>query len=186
MADFEDAHSPTWEATMDGQVNARDAVNRTISYTSPDGKEYRLKSALTCCSSAPRGWHLPEKHPPDRRRARHRRYRRFRPVLLHNAKNQLARGTGPYFYLPKMQSHLEARLWNGIFNDAQDALGIARGTIKSTVLVETLWAAFEMDEILFELKDHIVALNCGRWTTSSRASRRSGTTPTASCRTACR
>lgn len=163
MADFEDSQAPTWEGLVDGQINLRDAVRRTISFKNPDGKEYRLNDKTATLIVRPRGWHLPEKHLLVDGQPAIGAIMDFGLFFFHNAKELLARGTGPYFYLPKMQSHLEARLWNDIFNDAQDALGVPRKTIKVTVLIETLWAAFEMDEILHELRDHIVGLNCGRW-----------------------
>jgi malate synthase len=163
MADFEDSQSPTWDGLMQGQVNLRDAVRRTITFTSPEGKAYRLNERIATLLVRPRGWHLPEKHVLIDGEPAPGGILDFALFFFHNAKEQLARGTGPYFYLPKMQSHLEARLWNAIFVDAQKALNIKPGTIKVTVLIETIWAAFEMDEILYELRDHIVALNCGRW-----------------------
>lgn len=164
MADFEDSQSPTWDGLIDGQVNLYDAVRRTISYTNPaNGKQYRLNDKIATLMVRPRGWHLPEKHLLIDGQPAIGALVDFGLYFFHNAKALVKRGTGPYFYLPKMQSHLEARLWNDIFNDAQDALGVARQTIKVTVLIETLWAAFEMDEILYELRDHIVGLNCGRW-----------------------
>ncbi|HVT36247.1 MAG TPA: malate synthase A [Nevskiaceae bacterium] len=163
MADFEDSASPTWQLMMDGQINLRDAVARKIDYTSPEGKEYKLNQQIATLIVRPRGWHLLEKHILVDGKPAPGGIVDFALYFFHNAKTLLKKGTGPYFYLPKMQSHLEARLWNAIFNDAQDALKIPRKTIKATVLIETLWAAFEMEEILYELRDHIVALNCGRW-----------------------
>ncbi len=162
MSDFEDSASPTWELMIQGQINLGDAVRRTISFEQ-GGKSYKLNEQIATLIVRPRGWHLVEKHILIDGKPSIGGIVDFGLYFFHNVKELLARGTGPYFYLPKMQSHLEARLWNDIFNDAQDALGVPRKTIKVTVLVETLWAAFEMDEILFELKDHIVALNCGRW-----------------------
>jgi malate synthase len=162
MSDFEDSAAPTWELMIQGQINLSDAVRRTISFEQ-NGKQYALNKDIATLIVRPRGWHLVEKHLLIDGKPAIGGIVDFGLYFLHNAKELLARGTGPYFYLPKMQSHLEARLWNDIFNDAQDALGVPRKTIKATVLIETLWAAFEMDEILFELKDHIVALNCGRW-----------------------
>jgi malate synthase len=163
MADFEDSASPTWELMMDGQINLADAVRRKISFTSPEGKEYKLNKDIATLIVRPRGWHLLEKHVLIDGKPCPGGIFDFALFFFHNAKEQLKRGTGPYFYLPKMQSHLEARLWNNIFNDAQDWLKIPRKTIKVTVLIETLWAAFEMDEILYELRNHMAGLNCGRW-----------------------
>ncbi|MCI0749554.1 MAG: malate synthase A [Nevskiales bacterium] len=163
MADFEDSQAPTWEGLMTGHINLRDAVRRTIRYTSPEGKDYALADKTATLMVRPRGWHLPEKHLRADGKPVSGSLFDFALFFFHNAKEALRRGTGPYFYLPKMQSHLEARLWNSVFVDAQKALKIPKGTIKVTVLIETLWAAFEMDEILYELRDHIVALNCGRW-----------------------
>jgi malate synthase len=163
MADFEDSASPTWELMMDGQINLRDAVNRRISFTSPEGKKYALNKDIATLIVRPRGWHLDEKHILIDGKPAPGGIVDFALFFFHNAQTQLKKGTGPYFYLPKMQSHLEARLWNNIFNDAQDMLKIPRKTIKATVLIETIWAAFEMEEILYELRNHIVALNCGRW-----------------------
>ncbi|MDB5988348.1 MAG: malate synthase [Nevskia sp.] len=162
MSDFEDSASPTWELMIQGQVNLGDAVRRSISFEQ-GGKQYKLNDQIATLLVRPRGWHLLEKHILIDGKPAIAGIVDFALYFFHNVKELLARGTGPYFYLPKMQSHLEARLWNDIFNDAQDALSVPRKTIKVTVLVETLWAAFEMDEILYELKDHIVALNCGRW-----------------------
>ncbi len=163
MADFEDSHSPTWANTIDGQINLRDAVNRTIEFMSPDGKSYRLNDNIATLIVRPRGWHLVEKHVLVDGAPISGSLFDFGLFLFHNAKTLLASGSGPYFYLPKMESHLEARLWNDVFIAAQEALGIPKGTIKATVLIETILAAFEMDEILYELKDHCVGLNCGRW-----------------------
>lgn len=163
MADFEDSASPTWELMIEGQINLRDAVARKISFTNEAGKEYKLNKQIATLIVRPRGWHLNEKHILVDGAPAPGGIVDFALYFFHNAKNLLKKGTGPYFYLPKMQSHYEARLWNNIFVDAQKTLGIPQKSIKATVLIETLWAAFEMDEILFELKDHIVALNCGRW-----------------------
>ncbi len=163
MADFEDASSPTWELMLEGQINLRDAINRTIEYTSPEGKEYKLDEKVATLLVRPRGWHLPEKHLLLDNKAIPGAFFDFGLYLFHNAKNLLAKNTGPYFYLPKMESHLEVRLWNDVFNFAQDELGLKRGTIKATILIETILASFEMDEFLYELKDHCVGLNCGRW-----------------------
>jgi malate synthase len=163
MADFEDAQSPTWEGLMEGQINLIDAVKRTIGYTSPEGKDYRLNPQIATLLVRPRGWHLPEKHVLLEGQPIPGGLMDFGLYFFHNAKTLIAKGTGPYFYLPKLESHLEARLWNDVFNFAQDALGIPRGTIKATVLIETILGAFEMEEILYELRDHCVGLNCGRW-----------------------
>jgi malate synthase len=163
MADFEDSAAPTWELMIQGHINLSDAIRRTISFTSPEGKEYKLNPQTATLIVRPRGWHLLEKHILLDGKPIPGGILDFALYFFHNAKELLKRGSGPYFYLPKMQSHLEARLWNSIFIDAQKALGLPKGTIKATVLIETLWAAFEMDEILYELRDHIVALNCGRW-----------------------
>jgi len=163
MADFEDSASPTWDLMIQGHINLRDAVRRAITFTSPEGKSYKLNEQIATLIVRPRGWHLVEKHVLIDGKPAPGGIFDFALFFFHNAKEQLKRGTGPYFYLPKMQSHLEARLWNAIFVDAQKALKIPKGTVKVTVLIETIWGAFEMDEILYELRDHIVALNCGRW-----------------------
>src|SRR5579884_427990 len=163
MADFEDAFSPTWEGTIQGQINLRDAINGTISYLSPEGKQYRLNEKTAVLLVRPRGWHLLEKHVEIDGKPISGGIFDFALYFFHNARKLLEKGTGPYFYLPKMESHLEARLWNDVFNLAEDTLGIPRGTIKATVLIETILAAFEMDEILYELRDHSSGLNCGRW-----------------------
>jgi malate synthase len=163
MADFEDSHAPTWQGTMDGQINLMDAVEGTISLTTPEGKHYALSDRTAVLIVRPRGWHLEEKHVRVDGKPISGSIFDFGLYFFHNAKKLLARGTGPYFYLPKLESHLEARLWNAIFRQAQEVLGVPQGTIKSTVLIETILAAFETDEILYELRDHIVGLNCGRW-----------------------
>jgi malate synthase len=163
MADFEDSNSPTWRNVIDGQVNLRDAVRGTIEYTSPEGKTYRLNAKTATLIVRPRGWHLDEKHVRIGGRAVSASLFDFGLYLFHNAEALLARGTGPYFYLPKLESHLEARLWNDVFVWSQKELGIPVGTICATVLIETILAAFEMDEILYELRDHAAGLNCGRW-----------------------
>ena len=164
MADFEDSNSPTWANVINGQINLRDAVARTITFADPEsGKQYRLGERSVTLIVRPRGWHLPEKHVLVDGAAVSGALFDFAVYLANNYEELRDRGTGPYFYLPKMESHLEARLWNDVFNVAQDALGMPRGTIKATVLIETILAAFEMDEILYELRDHIVGLNCGRW-----------------------
>ncbi len=162
MADFEDANCPTWFNMVDGQVNLRDAVRRTISFEQ-GGKQYRLNDRTAVLIPRPRGWHLDEKHMLVDGKPVAGGIFDFALFFFHNARELIARGSGPYFYLPKMESHLEVRLWNDIFNLAQDELGVARGTIKATCLVETVLAAFEMDEFLWELKEHSAGLNIGRW-----------------------
>ena len=163
MADFEDANSPTWENMVEGQINLRDAIRRTITFTNPDGKEYRLNEKLAALLVRPRGWHLVEKHVLVDGEPVAGGLFDFGLYFFHNAKELIARGSGPYFYLPKLESHLEARIWNDVFKLAQDELGIPQGTIRATVLIETIPAAFEMDEILYELREHSAGLNCGRW-----------------------
>jgi malate synthase len=163
MADFEDANTPTWENNVDGQRNLRDAVRRQIDYTSPEGKDYRLQQNTAVLFVRPRGWHLPEKHVRIDGEPMAGAIFDFALYCFHNARELVARGSAPYFYLPKLESHLEARLWNDIFVQTQEALGLPRGTIKATVLIETLLAAFEMDEILHELREHSAGLNAGRW-----------------------
>jgi malate synthase len=164
MADFEDSNSPTWENVIQGQVHLRDAVHGTLRYVQPDtGKVYVPGEKTAILMVRPRGWHLEEEHVRFGDRPVPAALFDFGLFFFHNARKLIERGTGPYFYLPKMQSHLEARLWNDVFVHAQEALGIARGTIRATVLIETLPAAFEMDEILYELRDHSAGLNCGRW-----------------------
>ncbi len=163
MADFEDSHSPTWDATIAGQVNLRDAVRGDIRYTSPEGKEYRLGGKTAVLMVRPRGWHLDEKHVEVDGRPVSGGIFDFGIYFFHNARALIEKGTGPYFYLPKLESHLEARLWNDVFVAAQERIGIPAGTIKATVLIETIMAAFEMDEILHELREHSAGLNCGRW-----------------------
>lgn len=163
MADFEDANSPTWSNTMEGQVNLRDAVACSIKYESPEGKKYELAPETATLVVRPRGWHLDEKHFLVAGKPISGSLFDFGLFFYHNARALLARGTAPYFYLPKMQSYLEARLWNDLFVFAQRELGISQGTIRATVLIETIYAAFEMDEILYELREHIAGLNCGRW-----------------------
>ena len=165
LADFEDANTPLWDNMVTGQLNLKDALDRTIDFTSADGKEYRLRpdDELATIVVRPRGWHLDEKHVLiDGQRTSGGLFD-FAMYFFHCARRQIDKGKGPYFYLPKMESHLEARLWNDAFNLAQDALGIARGTIRATVLIETIPAAFEMEEILYELREHSSGLNAGRW-----------------------
>ncbi|MDO9019627.1 MAG: malate synthase A [Deltaproteobacteria bacterium] len=164
MADFEDANSPTWSNQVSGQVNLMDAVRRRIEFNDPKtGKQYRLNPAPAVLFVRPRGWHLRERHVTVDGRDIPGGLFDFGLFFFHNAQEQLARGTGPYFYLPKMEHHLEARLWNDVFVFAQDVLGVPRGSVKATVLIETLPAAFQMDEILYELREHSAGLNCGRW-----------------------
>ncbi|GGF84253.1 malate synthase A [Paenibacillus aceti] len=163
MADFEDANSPTWSNTLEGQVNLRDAVNRTIQFVNEAGKTYELNDNPAVLIVRPRGWHMEEKHLLIDGEPVSASLFDFGLYFFHNAEALIRQGSGPYFYLPKMESHLEARLWNEVFAFAQEELGIPCGTIKATVLIETILAAFEMDEILFELRDHAAGLNCGRW-----------------------
>ncbi len=163
MADCEDSLSPGWDNVIGGQANLRDAVRRSIEFTSPEGKPYRLNPTTAVLIVRPRGWHLDEKHLLLAGQPVPGALVDFGLYLFHNAHELTARGTGPYFYLPKLESHLEARLWAEGFDFAERQLGIAHGTIRCTVLIETILAAFEMDEILYELRDYIVALNCGRW-----------------------
>jgi malate synthase len=163
MADFEDSNAPTWENMIEGQVNLRDAVRRTISFTSPEGKHYALNEKTATLMVRPRGWHLTEQHVLVDGEPVSAAIFDFALFFHHNAKALLARHTGPYFYLPKLESHLEARLWNDVFVTAQRELGVPQGTIKATVLIETVLAAFEMDEILYELREHCAGLNIGRW-----------------------
>ncbi len=164
MACFEDASSPTWENMIGGQINMRDAINKTIEFTqASNGKTYKLNDETAVLLVRPRGLHLLEKHVLVDGEPISGSFFDFGLYLFHNAKNALAQGTGPYFYLPKLESHLEARLWNDVFVFAQDYIGIPQGTIKATVLIETILAAFEMDEILYELREHSAGLNCGRW-----------------------
>jgi malate synthase len=163
MADFEDSNSPTWNNNIEGQHNLRDAVRGTIRYESPEGKRYQVGPNPATLFVRPRGWHLDEKHFLVDGKPISASLFDFGLFFFHNAKALLSKGTGPYFYLPKMESHLEARLWNDVFCFAQDELGVPRGSIRATVLIETILAAFEMDEILYELRDHSAGLNCGRW-----------------------
>jgi malate synthase len=163
MADLEDANSPTWSNMVGGQVSIADAVRRTVELTGPDGREYRLTEHPATLLVRPRGWHLPERHLVVDGASVSASLFDFGLAFFHNAREQLERGTGPYFYLPKLEGHLEARLWNDVFVWAQDRLAVPRGTIRATVLIETILAAFEMDEILYELRDHSAGLNAGRW-----------------------
>ena len=163
MADFEDANTPTWQNMVEGQINLIDAVRRTISFENPDGRTYRLNDQTATLLVRPRGWHLPEKHVVVDDSPISGSLFDFGLYFFHNARALIERGSGPYFYLPKLESHHEARLWNQVFDFAQDALSIPRGTIKATVLLEVVLSAFEMDEILYELRDHSAGLNAGRW-----------------------
>ncbi len=163
MADFEDSNSPLWANMIGGQVNLSDAIDGSIEFTAPDGKEYRLHDDVATLLVRPRGWHLPEKHLLVDGSPVSAGLCDFGLYLFHNARKLIDSGTGPYFYLPKMESHLEARLWNDVFEFSERRLGIEPRTIKATVLIETIPAAFEMDEILYELRDHSAGLNAGRW-----------------------
>jgi len=165
LADFEDANSPLWDNMITGQLNLKDVLDRTIDFTSADGKDYNLRPdhELATIVVRPRGWHLDEKHILVNGRRASGSLVDFALYMATCARQQLDKGQGPYFYLAKTESHLEARLWNDAFNIAQDALGIPRGTIRATVLIETIPAAFEMDEILYELREHSAGLNAGRW-----------------------
>jgi malate synthase len=165
LADLEDANTPHWANVVGGQVNLRDAVRRTIELTTPEGKHYALREpdGIPTIVPRPRGWHLDEEHLQLDGKPLVGAFVDFGLYFFHNAKELLERGTGPYFYLPKMESHLEARLWNDVFTYAQEQLGVPHGTVRATVLIETIPAAFEMDEILYELRDHAAGLNAGRW-----------------------
>ncbi len=164
MADFEDSNTPTWSNLLDGQLNLRDAIRRTITFADPSTqKQYKLNDKVAVLFVRPRGWHLEERHMLVDGEPMSGSMFDFGLYFFHNAKELLSRGNGPYFYLPKMESHLEARLWNDIFLLAQEKVGLPKGTIKGTVLIETILASFEMDEILYELRDHSAGLNCGRW-----------------------
>jgi malate synthase len=163
MADFEDSHAPTWEGTIQGQINLRDAIAGNITYRSPEGKDYRLNEQIATLIVRPRGWHLLEKHVQVDGQPVSGGIFDFSLFFFHNVRPLLAKGSGPYLYLPKIESHLEARLWNAIFVQAENLLDVPQGTIKATVLIETILASFEMDEILYELREHSAGLNCGRW-----------------------
>jgi malate synthase len=163
MADCEDSLCPTWTNVIQGQVNLMDAVRRTLTYKGPEGKSYRLNDSTAVLIVRPRGWHLPEKHWLLNAEPIPAAFVDFGLYLFHNASELIARGSGPYFYLPKLESHLEARLWARVIEFSERRLGLPRGSVKVTVLIETITAAFEMDEILYELREHIVGLNCGRW-----------------------
>jgi malate synthase len=164
MADFEDANTPSWDNLIEGQINLIDAVRRAITFDDPESKKhYTLNPKTATLLVRPRGWHLPEAHVLVDDKAMSGALFDFGLYFFHNAKELLARGTGPYFYLPKLENRFEAKLWNDVFLFAQKALGLPKGTVKATVLIETILAAFEMDEILYELRDHSAGLNCGRW-----------------------
>jgi malate synthase len=163
MADFEDSLSPTWGNVVEGQANLIDAVRRELRFTSPEGKEYQLDERLATLMVRPRGWHLVERHVLVDDVPISASLFDFGLYFFHNAEELIRRGSGPYFYLPKLESHVEARLWNQVFGIAQDLLVLPRGTLRATVLIETITAAFEMDEILWELRDHAAGLNAGRW-----------------------
>ena len=163
MADFEDSNTPSWDNTIQGQINLKDAINSTISYVNENGKEYRLNEKIATLMVRPRGWHLEEKHLLIDGEPISASLVDFGLFFYHNARTLLQNGSGPYFYLPKLESYKEARLWNNVFVFAQDYCGIPQGTIKATVLVETILAVFQLHEILWELKDHSAGMNCGRW-----------------------
>src|ERR1700734_548913 len=163
MADFEDSNSPTWQNNIEGQINLRDAIAGTIGFTSPEGKKYALAEKTATLLVRPRGWHLTERHCLVNGKPMSGALFDFGLFFFHNAKTLIAKGTGPYFYLPKMEHYLEARLWNDVFVFAQDYVGVPQGTIRATVLIETILGAFQMDEILYELRNHSAGLNCGRW-----------------------
>lgn len=163
MADFEDANTPTWDNMVDGHVNLIDANNRTITLTTPEGREYKLNDVTATLLVRPRGWHLDEKHVLVDGAPISGSLFDFGLYFFHNAKTLLARGSGPYYYLPKMESHLEARLWDEVFTHSEATLGVPHGSIKATVLIETILGAFEIEEILYELRDHSAGCNAGRW-----------------------
>lgn len=163
MADFEDANSPTWSNMIEGQANLKEAVTKKLSFKNAEGKQYSIKDNSAVLMCRPRGWHLTEKHLLVDGKPMSASLFDFGLYFFHNAKELLKRGSGPYFYLPKLESHLEARLWNNVFVEAQDLLNIPQGSIRATVLIETIMAAFEMEEILYELRDHSAGLNAGRW-----------------------
>ncbi len=163
MADFEDSNTPTWDNQVQGQINMRDAVRRAIDFVSPEGKRYQLNDKIATLLVRPRGWHLDEKHLLVDGKPMSGSLFDFGLYFFHNAKERVKRGSGIYLYLPKMESHLEARLWNDVFVLAQNEVGVPQGTVKATVLIETILATFEMDEILYELREHSGGLNCGRW-----------------------
>jgi malate synthase len=163
MADFEDSTSPTWKNVIEGQLNLYDAIRREIDFELPDGKKYALNEDVAVLKVRPRGWHLLEKHIVVEGEPVSASLTDFGLFIFHNGRHLASEGKGPFFYLPKMESHLEARLWNDVFIQAQEELLIPRGTVKATVLIETILAAFEMDEIIYELREHLAGLNAGRW-----------------------
>ena len=163
MVDFEDSLSPTWWNVLDGQRNVMDAVRRTISFENPDGRRYELRDEIATLVIRPRGWHLVERHVTVDGQPVSASLFDFGLSFFHNAEERLAAGEGPFYYLPKMESYLEARLWNDVFVAAQDALGVPQGSVRATVLIETILAAFQMEDILYELRDHSAGLNAGRW-----------------------
>jgi malate synthase len=163
MADFEDANSPTFANMIQGHINLRDAIERTVTFASPDGRQYKLNDKVATLLVRARGWHLVEKHVLIDGESVSASLFDFGLYVFHNAQRLLAKGSGPYFYLPKLESHKEAQLWNDVMTVAEDELGLKHGTIKCTVLIETILAAFEMEEILYVLREHVVALNAGRW-----------------------
>ncbi|MSQ58617.1 MAG: malate synthase A [Betaproteobacteria bacterium] len=163
MADFEDSSTPTWDNQVQGQINMRDAIAGTIGFTNSEGKHYKLNDKVATLLVRPRGWHLPEKHVLVDGEPMSGSLFDFGLYFFHNAKTRAAKGSGIYLYLPKMESHLEARLWNDVFVSSQKEVGVPQGTVKATVLIETILATFEMDEILYELREHSAGLNCGRW-----------------------
>src|SRR5207244_4889978 len=163
MADFEDAHSPTWEGTLDGQINLRDAIRGVIQYSTAEGKQYRLKEKTATLLVRPRGWHLSEKHLLVDGESISGSLFDFGLYLFHNARHRLQQQSGTYFYLPKLEHYLEARLWNDVFIRGEQMLEVPEGTIEATVLIETILAAFQMEEILYELRPHSAGLNCWRW-----------------------
>jgi len=163
MADFEDSNAPFWSNNLEGQINLRDANRKTISFKNEAGKEYKLNEQIATLLVRPRGWHLNEKHVLVDGEIMSGSLFDFGLYFFHNVKQLLANGSGPYFYLPKMESHLEARLWNDVFVFAQNELGIPQATVKATVLIETILATFELHEIIYELREHMAGLNCGRW-----------------------
>jgi malate synthase len=163
MADFEDSNSPTWQNDIEGQINVRDAINGTISFSSPEGKQYKLNAKTATLLVRPRGWHLVERRFLVDGQPISGSLFDFGLFFFHNAKTLLAKGSGPYFYLPKMEHYLEARLWNDVFVFAQDYCGVPQGSVRATVLIETILGSFQMDEILWELRNHSAGLNCGRW-----------------------
>ncbi len=163
MADFEDSHAPSWDNTIQGQINLKDAIDGTITYRSPEGKYYKLNDKLATLVVRPRGWHLKEKHFLINGKSIYGAFFDFGLFFFHNHKSLLKKDSGPYFYIPKLESHQEARLWADIFDYTEKKFNLNKGTIKATVLIETIMAAFEMEEILHELRDYVVGLNCGRW-----------------------